>query len=249
MTKIFVLVELEVAAIDGGPIPDIQAAFADACRLIDKGRHFVFGDPDREDGGKYITNKFVVESRKQSTILLNTAEVEDKLRSLTLYALNIPLDSAELVNNSESELVFAIDALNREATGIRDWLLAHRPKVHASKQVALTAADVQAWSERYDLAAKQEGWLITNDADDHYCIAKIDDPQAWIDDGWSLDYVDPKFDSDDEAVAHVSHLASAGSKMHQLAHSIHRAQIPVPSMRELKRMKKLASNKKIVLVG
>jgi hypothetical protein len=56
----------------------------------------------------------------------------------------------------------------------------------------MTLDVIAAWLKKYDLASKQEGWLLTNDSEDRYSIARIDDPQASIEDGWPLDFSEPK---------------------------------------------------------
>jgi hypothetical protein len=87
--------------------------------------------------------------------------------------------------------------------------------------------DVAAWLHEHDLASKLEGWLLTNDRDDRYTIAKIDDPQAWIEAGWPLDFTEPKFQWDEDAVAFVRRRTAAGSEWHAQAIAIHDARIPL----------------------
>jgi hypothetical protein len=88
-----------------------------------------------------------------------------------------------------------------------------------------SAPDVAAWRSRYDLASKREGWLITSDSRQCYVIARLDDTTAWIEDGWLLDYKEPKFVSDEAALAFVRQRALAGSSWHAKALKIHGAQI------------------------
>lgn len=82
-----------------------------------------------------------------------------------------------------------------------------------------------AFHELYDLEAKKEGWLITNDSDGYLVIAKVDDPMAWIDDGTPLDYTEPKFGYDEEAIEHVTKMAE-DSLWHTHALRIHNSRIP-----------------------
>lgn len=82
------------------------------------------------------------------------------------------------------------------------------------------------WCKKYHDQAKREGWIITNNSQDEYCISKIDDPPEWIlDDGSRLDYTEPKFKSDDEAVDYVMARAREGSEMHGLAWAIEAEQL------------------------
>ena len=63
------------------------------------------------------------------------------------------------------------------------------------------------WTKKDQLLSICEGWVLTNNSDWKVCIAKIDDPQAWIDDGWPLSYNKPRFKWDEGAVRFVKKLA------------------------------------------
>lgn len=90
------------------------------------------------------------------------------------------------------------------------------------KPVSLEFA--KSFHESYDLKAKQEGWLITNDSDGYLRIAKVDDPQAWIDSGYPLGYTEPKFEYDEDAIAFVEKQAEE-SLWHTHALRIHESNI------------------------
>lgn len=90
--------------------------------------------------------------------------------------------------------------------------------------------DITTWLNEHDLASKLEGWLITNDSEDLYCLARLDDPLSLEGTpGWPKDFVEPKFDSDEEAIEFVRHRGRAGSAWHAEALAIHEAKIPVYS--------------------
>lgn len=92
-----------------------------------------------------------------------------------------------------------------------------------------SSEDIAAWLTQYDQASKLEGWLLTNDARDHYCLARLDDPSSLLDTpGWPADFVEPRFVSDAAAIAFVRHRAQAGSRWHAEALAIHLAWIPLP---------------------
>lgn len=61
------------------------------------------------------------------------------------------------------------------------------------------------WFETHDWRAKEEGWLLTNNAEGQYCIAKVDDPAAWEPPKGKqpLQYSVSQFDSDEEVFRHV----------------------------------------------
>jgi hypothetical protein len=84
------------------------------------------------------------------------------------------------------------------------------------------------FEKRFHLVPHHEGWFMTNDADYQLVIARIDCPDDWIDDEQNtlLDFTEPKFQHDDEAIAHVRTAAAAGSRMHQIAIQLHDAKIP-----------------------
>lgn len=62
------------------------------------------------------------------------------------------------------------------------------------------------WPLEYHHRALKEGWILTNDSTDtRYHIAKVDDPPAWNEDGKPplVDYTEPKFTCDEDALAFV----------------------------------------------
>lgn len=63
------------------------------------------------------------------------------------------------------------------------------------------------WDQAADMESKQQGWMLTNDSQDRVYIARIDDPDAWIEDGWPLSFHGPVFGDDDEAQAYVIGMA------------------------------------------
>ncbi len=87
---------------------------------------------------------------------------------------------------------------------------------------------IRDWFRGYDHTAKLEGWLLTNDSNNYYCIARLDDPRnvAGIPD-WPADFIEPKFQNDEEAVEFVRGKAAAGSQWHAQSLAIHDARIPV----------------------
>jgi len=88
--------------------------------------------------------------------------------------------------------------------------------------------DMAAWLHRHDLASKLEGWLVTNDRDNVCSIAKLDDPSSMAGTpGWPQDFTEPKFASDEEAIAFVREMAATGSQWHAQAIAIHDAKIPM----------------------
>src|SRR5437868_1966096 len=88
--------------------------------------------------------------------------------------------------------------------------------------------DMSAWVHQHDLASKLEGWLITNDADNICCIARIDDPSSMAGTpNWPKDFTEPKFAGDEEAIEFVRRRAKAGSPWHAQAIAIHDARIPM----------------------
>lgn len=90
--------------------------------------------------------------------------------------------------------------------------------------------DITTWLNEHDLASKLEGWLITNDTDDCYCIARLDDPLSLEGTpGWPKDFIEPKFSSDAAAIKYVRCQAMAGCAWHAAALAIHEARIPVLS--------------------
>lgn len=89
---------------------------------------------------------------------------------------------------------------------------------------------ITTWLNEHDLASKLEGWLITNDSDDLYCLARLDDPLNLAGTtGWPEGFIEPKFGSDQEAIEFVRYQALAGSAWHAEALAIHEANIPVYS--------------------
>lgn len=64
------------------------------------------------------------------------------------------------------------------------------------------------WTDEDNRIAMSQGWILTNDALDRYTISKLDDPAAEED----LDYDEPKFASDAEAVSFVFGLAAQGQR-------------------------------------
>ena len=97
---------------------------------------------------------------------------------------------------------------------------------------AVSHDTIQAWFQQYDLASKLEGWLLTNDEEDCYCLARLDDPSSLADTpGWPADFVDPKFDGDAAALRFVRDQARAGSDWHAEALAIHAAKLPLPRLK------------------
>ncbi len=74
------------------------------------------------------------------------------------------------------------------------------------------------WLEEYDRTSKQEGWLLTNDAQDRVAVNKLDDPLAVTKPNGEplLDYTETRFDSDMEALAFVIKWAMTGSLVHSI---------------------------------
>lgn len=87
---------------------------------------------------------------------------------------------------------------------------------------------IRDWFNAFDGAAKLEGWLLTNDSDNNYCIARLDDPlnMAGVSE-WPRDFTEPKFQDDEAAVEFVRRKAAGGSQLHAIALAIHEAGIPV----------------------
>jgi hypothetical protein len=69
------------------------------------------------------------------------------------------------------------------------------------------------WSQEDILHGVQEGWILTNDSAERFIIARVDDPPAWNEDGCPIDYEEPKFESDEDAEAHVTARAEAGDEV------------------------------------
>ena len=70
---------------------------------------------------------------------------------------------------------------------------------------------VCAWAITDQEASIHEGWILTNDSAGDNCIARIDDPQSWKDEGWMINYSRPRFKSDDSAHAFVCKRALTGA--------------------------------------
>lgn len=93
------------------------------------------------------------------------------------------------------------------------------------KKHRLDKADVQSWLKSYDLRSKRQGWMITNNSANEYCIARLDDPQAWRDDGWPLNFSEPKFDCDEAAIEFVKGRQDDDEMYYRKAIDIHNAGI------------------------
>jgi hypothetical protein len=68
------------------------------------------------------------------------------------------------------------------------------------------------WTYKDDLAAKREGWLLTNDSFERFCIARLDDPPS-VTDGRGqplLNYTKSKFNSDTAAYKFVVEQCAKG---------------------------------------
>jgi hypothetical protein len=77
------------------------------------------------------------------------------------------------------------------------------------------------WTANNHLVALKEGWILTNNSDEQYIIAKVDDPPAWPEhEAGLLDYDQPKFEYDDDAEEFVRSRAAQGSETAQLALSL-----------------------------
>jgi hypothetical protein len=72
------------------------------------------------------------------------------------------------------------------------------------------------WDQNADLASKRQGWLLTNDWSGRVTIAKLDDPQAWVDSGWPIAPPQP-FKDDRAAWDYVVDKARAGDRVAMLA--------------------------------
>ena len=103
------------------------------------------------------------------------------------------------------------------------------PKTQPTLEVDPVALKMlKTWSARFESAAAQEGWILTNNSAQETIVAKLDVPEDWTDKNGEplLDFKEPKFGWDEDAQDHVCKLASAGSLMHQVAWRIHQAKIP-----------------------
>ena len=75
------------------------------------------------------------------------------------------------------------------------------------------------WSRRLSALALEEGWDVFDNFDYGTRIERLDDPASVEE----LAFTEPKFDGDDEAIAHVRARAAQGSLLHQTAIAIHDA--------------------------
>ena len=76
------------------------------------------------------------------------------------------------------------------------------------------------WNPLAAAHAYYEGWSLF-DADGQFDIQRIDDPDAWIDNGADPSLMLNEFDSDDQALAWVMLCAIAGSEMHRAVLRLH----------------------------
>lgn len=75
------------------------------------------------------------------------------------------------------------------------------------------------WNRQLSTRAVEEGWDVFDNSDHGLRIERLDDPASVEE----LSFTEPKFEGDDEAIAHVRARAAQGSLLHQTAIAIHDA--------------------------
>lgn len=80
----------------------------------------------------------------------------------------------------------------------------------------MTTDDLE-WTHEDSLLASREGWALFDNSDHGFRIERIDDPST----DPTLDFTEPKFESDDDAVAWVWARCQQISHLHLRAMTIH----------------------------